>query len=127
MASRSRGLQHFIENSPLIRQVKDLVEKNEQYKEIISVLNHKAFYLTSVNVELTEKAEEGSRDYDNLEEKYMDLVGDYEELKNDYRRLQLEHEAHIVENEENEKGLKKEIRLLKQALNTVRRHLSPDR
>lgn len=98
----SDGLKTFVETSPLVKEVKALRKQNEKLKE------------------------------------------DIKDLQNDYKELELEHEAHKIEHQELiddieehplyeealEKGIDeytKEIRKLKEALNKVRRDLSPER
>jgi len=123
----SNGLKTFVEKSPLVKEVKALRKQNlKQEKE-----NQKQ-----------------QKEYEKLADKYEDLSCEHNELIRDSKCVDLTFEAHKIEYDENIKELEeanelnkevievlnhnvftyqKEIRRLKEALNKVRRDLSPDR
>ena len=130
----SNGLKTFVEKSPLVKEVKALRE-DIQLKAIVIK-------------ELQQENQGVERENEVLEDKYQNIRSEHNELKRDYRELELEHEAHELEYAENIKELeednetgkelievlnhdvvtyRQEIRRLKEALNKVRRDLSPDR
>ena len=141
--------QTFLETFKLLIDENDrLKAQKEPSNGLKTFVEKEVKDLRKQNLKLIKENQKQEKEYEKLADKYEHLRCEHNELIRDSKCVELTFEAHKIEYDENIKELEeanelnkevievlnhnvfiyqKEIRKLKEALNKVRRDLSPDR